>query len=202
MNAWICFDFLGVRVGLGPTSWAFRWGPSPRVGPQGLSAAEGSSRPGPYGPLLLGSVGADDGLSSYECSVDFSGDPGCCKMGPRSKADALLSPGQIGGNFGAAQGTMEGELTLPCLGCMDLESRTRRTGLRASQRLADGEQADILSKAINRKICLREGDGAAEAVAHASRLSIRKAVAKSRRCGVRLDDTQASSFLEFVRHSA
>ncbi len=74
---------------------------------------------------------------------------------------------------------------------------------RASPRLASGEPSAILSKAISRKASLREGVGAGvvEAGGRAHRVCNRKIAAKSRLCGVRLDDDQASSFKEFVRQS-
>ncbi len=93
-----------------------------------------------------------------------------------------------------------GKALLPTIGIAAVEPMNRKSSLRVSQRLTTGESSSILSKAISRKVSLRKGDRAAEASERASRISNRKIMAKSRLCGVRLDDVQASSFKEFVRH--
>ncbi len=82
------------------------------------------------------------------------------------------------------------------------ETELRFPAKRTSPRLATRDTTCILSKALARKVSLLEGDGAAAEGARASRLSKRKLVAKSRRCGVRLDDAQASEFKEYVRTRA
>ncbi len=195
-----CSGSGGCLGSVGPICWWSPWavrgcgglgcGPGPgdagvkgdrlvgHTGPRMLSVmVVGSASPrGPTVDLgvLLGLESTDFGLENL--GNPFSGD------GPG---------GDLGGVEVGAGGLSAVSPAFPGVGPC---APSRRT----SQRLALRDSGDILSRAIARKAGLVEGRGTDVVGARAAGHSFRRTVEKSRRCGVRLDDEQASALEAFV----
>ncbi len=85
---------------------------------------------------------------------------------------------------------------------VDAVPKACMTVRRTSSRLAGCDSTGVLIKAIARKAGLRDvGEAAATGVRVPSHC-LRRTVEKGRRCGMRLDDAQASEFEAFVRNRA
>ncbi len=197
-RTWMLCSYLGMQVGLGSFSWAFWWAPSPSInmGTQWVLEQSGDIHLGPLGPKTLAFL--EVGLSSpFWVNADRDCLDLCVNM-TRAKASHFSTRLQSEGTPGDEKGAVEGEEVTSKSSLVAVETMKSKVNTRASLRLAARDTTDILTKAMSRKASRREGVGAVEERDRATRLSVRKILAKSRLCEVRLGDAQASTFKEFV----
>ncbi len=192
-----CCNFRGVQISVGCGRWVLWWAPPPSIfggptrawGQRGalLSGSPRFTKVDLHGDGPIGGVwaAAPSRVRGLEAQAEASWSEGLLGVVGGGLSGALVGEDEISNHF------VEGTELVPCA-----------PAKRASLRLATRDSTGILSQAVARKVCLLEGEGAAAAGVRAPKLSKRKLVAKSRRCGVRLEDAQARDFKEYVRSRA
>ncbi len=210
VSLWTAGLFGGVQVMVGCGSWSLCLGPckifatglswdactlgDPAVDSMEFAAAESGPDGGGAGPMESGpmEIAAVELGVSAGSGQPFSGLEAQCGLPPSSRP------------YGVAHGVEQGAGELFDASCpltrVDAVLEACTTVRRTSSRLAGCVSSGILVKAIARKAGLRDVGEAAASGVRVSSLCLRRTVEKGRRCGVHLDDAQASEFEAFVRN--